>query len=91
MSEYFEDQTSVLGRTVRRGAEVWNQLDREEAAARRERAGRRRAATRRRNSHSGRVVTEVKVWPEVLEAALKAAGGDASRLRIVSDTEVWVD
>ncbi|ORT58133.1 hypothetical protein BKD26_19715 [Streptomyces sp. CB03238] len=90
MSDYFAERTSVFDRTVRHGADAWHRLDREELAARRERSGRRGAETRRRNSHSGPVVTGVKVWPEVMKAALKAAGGDASRLRIVSDTEVWV-
>lgn len=90
MGEYFTEQSSAFDRTVGHGADAWHRLDREERTARQERSGRRRMETRRRNSHSSRVQTVVKVWPEVMAAALKAAGGDASRLRIVSDTEVWV-
>jgi hypothetical protein len=90
MGEYFTEQSSAFDRTVGHGADAWHRLDREEQAARRERSGRRRLEARRRNSHNGPVRTEVKVWPEVMRVAMKAAGGDASRLRIVSDTEVWV-
>ncbi|MFC4507031.1 MULTISPECIES: hypothetical protein [Streptomyces] len=90
MGEYFTEQSSAFDRTVRHSADAWHRLDGEERLARRERSIRRGAAARRRNSRNGRVETVVKVWPEVMAAALKAAGGDASRLRIVSATEVWV-
>ncbi len=90
MGQDFKERASAFDRVVRHGANAWQRLDCEDAAMRRDRAVRRGAATRRRNSHNGRVRTEVKVWPEVLAAALKAADGDASRLRIVSETEVWV-
>ncbi|MEU9925057.1 hypothetical protein AB0H51_27880 [Streptomyces griseoluteus] len=86
----FTEQTSFFDRAVRHGADAWHRLDSEEEAARRARAHMRATQTRRRNSHNGPVQTVVKVWPEVMRVALKAARGDASRLRIVSDTEVWV-
>jgi hypothetical protein len=86
----FEDRTSAFDRVIRHGADSWHRLDREEAAARKTRAVQNRSASVRRASRNGRTRTEVKVWPEVLKVALAQAGGDASRLRIVSDTEVWV-
>jgi hypothetical protein len=86
----FEDRTSAFDRVIHHGADSWHRLERTEAAARRERSVRNRSASLRRNSRNGRTQTTVKVWPEVLKVALAQAGGDASRLRIVSDTEVWV-
>lgn len=78
-------------RAVEYGASQWDRLAREEAAERRRRGHRKAAATRRLDRpRSGRVVTEIKVRPEVMKVALKVAHGDASRLRIVSATEVWV-
>ena len=86
----FEDRTSVFDKVVRHSADAWHQLDREEAVARRARMTRNRSVGARRASRNSRVRTEVKVWPEVLKVAMEQAGGDASRLRIVSDTDVWV-
>ncbi|MGD6750377.1 hypothetical protein [Streptomyces sp. BH105] len=92
MGEYSNTgHISVFEKTVRHGAEAWDRLDRDEVDARRARTARRKSEGWRRNSRSGPVRTEVRVRPEVMRAALKAAGGDVSRLRIVSDTEVWVD
>ncbi|MFF1711269.1 hypothetical protein [Streptomyces sp. NPDC058268] len=86
----FEDRTSAFDRVIHHGADAWHRLDRAEAAGSKARSARNRSAAVRRNSRNGRTRTEVKVWPEVLKVALAQAGGDASRLRIVSDTEVWV-
>ncbi|MCZ0981805.1 hypothetical protein O1L60_30820 [Streptomyces diastatochromogenes] len=86
----FEDRTSAFDRVIRQSVDAWHRLDREEAVARQTRSARNRSATVRRNSRNGRTRVEVKVWPEVLKVAMEQAGGDASRLRIVSDTEVWV-
>jgi hypothetical protein len=47
----------------------------------------RAAETRPRST---RAETLVKVHPLVMAQALKLAGGDASRLQIISDTEVRV-
>ncbi|MFK0015716.1 hypothetical protein [Streptomyces sp. NPDC091027] len=88
----FKDDTSAFSRVVRHGADEWHRLESEAVRERRERILRRRNQTREFNSpfRSSPVRSEVQVRPEVMRAALKAAGGDASRLRIVSDTEVWV-
>lgn len=90
MNHSMQDVSSAYDRAVRHGATEWDRLAREEAAERAQRSVRRRLETRRRTARSGPVVTVVKVVPAVMRAALRAAGGDASRLRIVSDTEVWV-
>jgi hypothetical protein len=87
----FKDRTSAYERVVQRGAEDWHRLAQEEAAGRRERIARNISVGRRRAARNGRPVTSVKVLPAVWRAALGAAGGDASRLRVVSATEVWVD
>lgn len=85
------NSTSAYDKVVRHSADEWHRLDREEAAERRARGNRSAARTRALNRpKNGPVVTEVKVCSAVMKAALKAAGGDSSRLRIVSDTEVWV-
>ncbi|MEW1675518.1 hypothetical protein AB0O47_20090 [Streptomyces noursei] len=86
----FADHASAFDRVIRHGADSWRQLEREEDAARRRRSLRGRADSIRRASRNDRARTQVKVLPEVLRAALKAADGDASRLKIVSATEVWV-
>ncbi|MGW5773125.1 hypothetical protein ACWEVY_28735 [Streptomyces longwoodensis] len=41
-------------------------------------------------SRNGPVVTTVRVRPDVLRVALKLANYDASRIQIISDTEVVV-
>ncbi|MET9119914.1 hypothetical protein [Streptomyces sp. NPDC004528] len=86
------DDATAFDNVVRHGAREWRRLDAEAAAHRRDRVIRRRTQTREFNSpfRNGPVRVEVRVLPEVMKAALKAAGGDASRLRIVSNTEVWV-
>jgi hypothetical protein len=50
----------------------------------------RPARTRSESRQSARLTTSVTVHPDVLRAALKLAGGDASRLTILSATEVRV-
>lgn len=72
--------------TIRKGAENWRLRDTEEKQARRERAKRGKRVV----SRNGPVVTTVRVRPDVLRVALKLANYDASRIQIISDTEVVV-
>ncbi|MFF9649697.1 hypothetical protein [Streptomyces sp. NPDC014622] len=86
MPDSFSKKTSA---PAQRAADEWMRLDREEREARRELI-KRRQATAQTGSRNG-PVTVLRVHPAVMKAALDAANGDASRIRIVSETEVWVD
>lgn len=76
---------------AKRAAQEWVRLDQEEKDARRARKGRRAASTRRKDRPRNGPINTLRVHPAVMATALRAAGGDASRIRIVSETEVWVD
>ncbi len=76
---------------AQRAADEWLRLDREERDTRRKLIKRRRAVTQSRARARNGPVSVVRVHPVVMKVALRAAGGDASRIRIVSETEVWVE
>jgi hypothetical protein len=76
---------------AQRAAEEWERLDEAEKDARRARKERRAASTRRKARPRSGPIKTLRVHPAVMATALRAAGGDASRIRIVSETEVWVE
>ncbi|WP_333745366.1 hypothetical protein [Streptomyces sp. IBSBF 2950] len=76
---------------AKRAAHEWTLLDQEEKEARQARKTRRAALTRRKDRSRNGPISTLRVHPAVMKTALRAAGGDASRIRIVSETEVWVD
>ncbi|MEU8948794.1 hypothetical protein [Streptomyces sp. NPDC048489] len=82
---------SITSTAAAKAAAEWRRIDEEERLARRTRKTRRAAHTRSLDRPRNGKVETLRVHRGVMEAALKAAGGDASRLRIVSETEVWVD
>ncbi|MEU1176570.1 hypothetical protein ABZ464_02790 [Streptomyces sp. NPDC005820] len=75
---------------AKRAAHEWTLLDQEEKEARRDRKARRAALTRRKDRPRNGPIRTLRVHPAVMRTALRQAGGDASRIRIVSETEVWV-
>jgi hypothetical protein len=77
-------------KALKKGADEWRLRDEEEKEKRRQRTNRRISRGLRKASRSGPVNTTVKVRPEVLRVALELADYDASRLQIISDTEVVV-
>ncbi|WP_340376616.1 hypothetical protein U5640_16860 [Streptomyces sp. SS7] len=85
------DFGKMTSTAAQRAAEEWLRLDREERETRRKLISRRRAVTRSRARAQNGRVSVLRVHPEVMKVALQAAGGDASRIRIVSETEVWVE
>jgi hypothetical protein len=85
------DFGKVTSTAAQRAAEEWLRLDREEREARRKLIKLRRVATRSRTRSQNGRVSVLRVHAGVMKAALRAADGDASRIRIVSETEVWVE
>jgi NRPS condensation-like uncharacterized protein len=84
------DTSAAWDRTVKKAAEQWQLRDEEEKEERRERTRSRISSSKRKASRNGPVITTVRVRPDVLRVALELADYDASRLEIISETEVLV-